>query len=193
MVQNHAVEPLNAPAEPSFPDRPAAAVRSSSQTAKSGAYAKPTSEPAAASPSLEQLAAAPQAAAATAGSKRKADDSPELQDALQRSLAEYSQVVHRAPTKEDGPPIKMRSPTRKRHRLATSSNPAAATAVDAAGSLAEQAVLQAAAAAATPAEAAHAAEQAAKAAAEAVGTPPPTSPAASGSDEVHGAKVRAAL
>lgn len=83
--------------------------------------------------------------------------------------------MHRPPTEEDGPPVKMRSPTRKRHRLALSSSPAPGTpaAIAAAGDLAAKAVLQAAAAAKTPAEAAAAAEQAAEvvkdAAAEAVG------------------------
>ena len=96
-----------------------------------------------------------------------------LQEALQKSLAEYQEVVHRPPTEEDGPPVKMRSPTRKRHRLALSSSPKADTAIAAAGDLAAEAVLQAAAAAKTPEEAVAAAEQAAKvvkdAAAEAVG------------------------
>lgn len=71
--------------------------------------------------------------------------------------------------------MKMHSPTRKRHRLAQSSSPAPGTpaAVAAAGDLAAEAVLQAAAAAKTPAEAAAAAEKVAEvvkgAAAEAVG------------------------
>ena len=98
-----------------------------------------------------------------------------LQEALQKSLAGYKEAVHRQPTDEDGPPVKMRSPTRKRHRLALSSSPAADTAVAAAGYLAAEAVLQAAAAAKTPAEAAIAAEHAAEvvkgAAADAVGRP----------------------
>lgn len=97
-----------------------------------------------------------------------------LQEALQKSLAGYKEAVHRPPTDEDGPPVKMRSPTRKRHRLALSSSPAADTAVAAAGDLAAEAVLQAAAAAKTPAEAATAAERAAEvvkdAAADAVGS-----------------------
>lgn len=89
----------------------------------------------------------------------------------------YEKAVHRPPTDEDGPPVKMASPTRKRHRLALSSSPAAAAAVTAAGDLAAEAVLQAAAAAGTPAEAATAAEHAAEvvtaAAADAVASPAP--------------------
>lgn len=98
-----------------------------------------------------------------------------LQEALQKSLLEYQEVVHRTATAEDGPPMKMHSPTRKRHRLAQSSSPAPGTpaAVAAAGDVAAKAVLQAAAAAKTPAEAAAAAEKAAElvkgAAAEAAG------------------------
>ena len=96
---------------------------------------------------------------------------------LQRSLAVYEKAVHRPPTDADGPPVKMPSPTRKRHRLALASSPAADAAVAAAGDLAAEAVLQAAAAAKTPAEAATAAEHAAEvvtaAAADAVGSPAP--------------------
>ncbi|KAL3160013.1 hypothetical protein ABBQ38_010400 [Trebouxia sp. C0009 RCD-2024] len=113
-----------------------------------------------------------------AGSKRKAVElqpDEQLEEALQKSLLEYQEVVHRPATAEDGPPMKMHSPTRKRHRLAQSSSPAPGTpaAVAAAGDLAAEAVLQAAAAAKTPAEAAAAAEKVAEvvkgAAAEAVG------------------------
>lgn len=81
---------------------------------------------------------------------------------LQEVLQKYQEAVHRPPTDEDGPPVKMPSPTRKRHRLALSSSPAAGAAVTAAGDLAAEAVLQAAAAAKTPAEAATAAEHAAE-------------------------------
>ena len=92
----------------------------------------------------------------------KHQDLAYMQEALQKSLAGYKEAVHRPPTDEDGPPVKMRSPTRKRHRLALSSSPAADTAVAAAGDMAAEAVLQAAAGAKTPAEAAIAAEHAAE-------------------------------
>ena len=99
--------------------------------------------------------------------------SSNLQEVLKNFCVEYSEIVHRAAREEDGPPVKMRSPTHKRHRLALSSSPAADAAVAAAGDMAAEAVIQAAAAADTPAEAAAAAEQAAEvvkdAAVEAVG------------------------
>lgn len=109
---------------------------------------------------------------------------------------DYSQIVHRPASEADGPPVKMRSPTRKRHRLALSSSLAADAAVVAAGDMAAEAVIQAAAAAATPAEAAAAAEQAAEvvkdAAAEAVGAqeaPSASSAEGSGAVKADDAKV----
>ena len=87
----------------------------------------------------------------------------------------------------------MRSPTRKRHRLALSSSPAADTAVAAAGDVAAEAVLQAAAAAETPAEAAVAAEHAAEvvkgATADAVGSHASLPDGSSKGDKADGAEV----
>ena len=109
-----------------------------------------------------------------------------LQEALKDVYNHYSQAVHRPVSEEDGPPVKMLSPTRKKQR---GSSPAADTAVAVAGDMAAEAVIQAAAAASTPAEAVAAAEHAAEvvmeAAAEAVGGHASTSPAAVSAKSAH--------